>query len=517
MFDLKFLRPKNLVLGLATLIASACADTVTSPSGEYQVANKSASTKPRPPMQQRAMIDANGVTTLSVTSGSFAYFDANMNDFVPGAPALGALVHVHVKFCKNTYKDYGLHQFTANFHDRAAKSWIADAEAPSTPQYPDNLTHKQVNWDRSEASNILFGQGSANFKFTGIPADASLEVHYNVRMPDGKQYSIKTCTPVLPAPDLSVETVSWPTGAAAGVSTIFESAVNLAVFSSIPGTASCAIYENGLLLGKSLLVNAGQMCAVPLTFTQGGVHNLTVKLEDIGPADSNPNNNSATGTVIIRGGTPPTGGGEDPTTGPVIEMKVQTPKNILQLVDSTFVWTNGTRTASELQQQQGAPLIVIFPNMSFTGPTQIIVSASTDGTVLMNETTISGTGPCLNAASPTSSLSYSVSLCNDEGSSAATLMYTVNAAMTNTGYVHGSFKNYGPSITFNVSIINGGYKYTIPASTLTASMKFDYASPCGSGKEVQEACRLDGIYHWRAEGNGWLLPAAYVTGVPYTP
>lgn len=517
---MKFLRlslPKQLVIGLLTFVAAACADTVTSPAGDYRVAEKVAASRQKPEMQERAIIDGNGVTTVSVTSGSFAYFDANTNQFVPGSPALGVLNHVHVKFCKNSYKDYGLHQFSANFrYKQAAADKEFDGEIDS-PLDPDDAAHKQVNWDRSAAATTLQGGGEGSFRFTGIPAGASLEIHYVYRDAAGKNFSIKTCTDVIPAPDLGVETLAWPTGAAAGVATIFESAVNQVVFSTVPSSALCAIYENGVLLGKSAVVNAGQTCSVPLTFTQSGVHNLTVQLESISPSDFNLANNTATGQVIVRGGTPPPGGGDPSVSGPVLEMKVQTPKNILQLIDSTFTWSGDVRTASELHQEQGAPLIVIFPNMSFTGPTQIIVSASTDGRMLMNPTTISGTGPCLSGANPDASVSYSVSLCNDEGSSAATFMYTVNATTNSSGYTYGKFERYGATITFNVTIINGGFKYTIPASTLTATMKFDYASPCGSGLDVQNACRLNGTYNWRTEGNGWVTPAGFVTGVPYTP
>lgn len=505
--------PKHLVLGLITLVAAGCAETVTAPSANYQVANKVASAKPKPEMHERAIIDGNGLTTLYVTSGSFGYFDANSNQYVPGSPAIGVLNHVHVKFCKQSYKDYGLHQFSANFHYSTVKIDSEADDEVDSPLDPDDAAHKQVNWDRSAASSILKGTGEGSFKFTGIPLGASLEVHYNYRDAAGKNFSIKTCTDVIPAPDLGVETVSWPTGVAAGVPTVFESAVNLVTFSPVPSTALCAIYENGVLLGRSSVVNAGQMCSVSLTFTQGGVHNLTVTLENVSPADFNLANNSATGQVIVRSGTP--GGGGDPA--PVLEVKIQTPKNILQLIDSTFTWSGDVRTATELHQEQGAPLIVIFPNMSFTGPTQIIVSATTDGRVLMDPTTISGTGPCLSGANPTSAVSYSVSLCNDEGSSAATFMYTVNATTNSSGYTYGKFERYGSTITFNVTIINGGFKYTIPASALTATMKFDNASPCGAGTAVQDACRLDGTYNWRTEGSGWVTPAGFVTGVPYTP
>ncbi len=520
MYHLNFLRlrtPRNLVLGLVTLVAAACAETVTSPGPEFQITAGAASAKALPPMQERAVIDANRITTLSVTSGSFGYFDANSNVYSPPAPALGVLNHVHVKFCKDSYKDYGLKQFSANFHYSNVK---IDSEADNevdSPLDPDDAAHKQVNWDRSAASSILKGGGEGSFKFTGIPAGASLEVHYNYRDAAGKNFSIKTCTTVLAAPDLGVETVAWPTGAPAGVPTLFESAVNFMAFSSIPATASCAIYENGVLLGKSAVVNAGQMCPVTLTFTQAGVHNLTVKLEDIGPSDSNPTNNTATGQVIVRGGTPPPGGDGTPPGSTIIEARVQTPKTIRQWIDSTFVWTGTTRTASELHQEQGAPLVVIFPNISFTGPTQIIVSATTDGRVLQAPTTISGVGPCLGGTNATSAISYSVSLCNDEGSSAATLVYNINATTNSSGYTYGMFQPYGEAITFNVTIINGGLKYTLPGSMLTAAMKFDYSSPCGSGKAVQDACRINGTYSWRIEGNGWVTPASYVTGVPYTP
>ncbi len=522
MHNLNFRRLRTarpLFLGLVTLFAAACAETVTSPGADYQAISRNASAKVSPPMQERAIIDSKGLTTLSVTSGSFGYFDANANQFVPGAPALGVLNHVHVKFCKNTYKDYGLHQFSANFHYNSVKIDSEADDEPDSPLDPDDAAHKQVNWDRSAASSILKGGGEGSFKFTGIPAGASLEVHYNYRDASGKNFSIKTCTTVLVSPDLGVETVSWPSGVAAGVSTVFESAVNVLTFSTIPATARCAIYENGVLLGRSTIVNAGQMCSVALIFTQSGIHNLTVTLEDIGPSDSNLANNSATGQVIVRGGTPPPGGGggTTPPGSSIIEAHIQSPENILQLVDSTFVWTNGVRTSSELHQEQGAPLIIIFPNMAFTGPTQIIVSASTDGRSLMDPTTISGVGPCLSGANPTSAVSYSVSLCNDEGSSAATLVYTVNATTNSSGYTYGKFESYGSKITFNVTIINGGFKYTLPASTLTATTKFDYSSPCGSGQAVQNACRLSGLYSWRTGGNGWVTPAGYVTGVPYTP
>ncbi len=521
MYDLNFLRlrtPRSLVLGFVTLVAAACAETVTAPGAEYQVAARTASAKPKPPMHERAVIDANRITTLSVTSGSFGYFDANDNAFVPGSPAVGVLNHVHVKFCKMTYKDYGLHQFSANFHYNNVKIDSEADDEVDSPLDPDDAAHKQVNWDRSAASSILKGTGEGSFKFTGIPAGASLEVHYNYRDAAGKNFSIKTCTNVLGSPDLGVETVSWATGVAAGVPTVFESAVNLMAVSTIPATARCAIYENGVLLGKSTIVNAGQMCSVPLTFTQSGVHNLTVKLEDIGPSDSNPANNTATGLVIVSGGTPPPGGDDGtPPPGPVVEARVQAPKNILQLVDSTFTWVAGVRVASELHQQQGAPLIIIFPNTAFNGPTQIIISASTDGRSLMDETTISGTGPCLSGSNPTSAVSYPLSLCNEEGSSSATFLYTVNATKNSSGYSYGNFVRYGSAITFNVTIINGGFKYTIPASSLTAAMKFDYSSPCGSGQDVLNSCRVTGLYNWRTEGNGWLAPASYVTGVPYTP
>lgn len=521
MYRLNFLRlrsPRHLVLGLVTLVAGACAETVTAPSAEYQVAGRTASVRVKPPMHERAIIDANGMTTLSVTSGSFGYFDANDNQFVPGSPAVGVLNHVHVKFCKMTYKDYGLHQFSANFHYNTVKIDSEADDEVDSPLDPDDAAHKQVNWDRSAASSILKGTGEGSFKFTGIPAGASLKVHYNYRDAAGKNFSVKTCTDVLPSPDLGVETVSWATGVAAGVSTVFQSAVNLMAVSTVPASASCAIYENGVLLGKSSIVNAGQMCSVPLTFTQSGVHNLTVKLEDIGPSDSNPANNTATGQVIVSGGTPPPGIGDgSPPPGPVVEARIQTPKNILQLVDSTFSWVDGVRVASNLNQQQGAPLIIIFPNMAFNGPTQIIVSATTDGRSLMDATTISGTGPCLSGANPTPDVSYTVSLCNDEGSSSATFFYTVNATKNSSGYSYGKFERYGSTITFNVTIINGGFKYTVPGSALTATMKFDYSSPCGTGQDVQSACRVNGVYNWRTEGNGWLSPATYVTGVPYTP
>lgn len=510
----------------------ACAEPLAPPTAAFDLVASAdkleASRLPDPVMMQQAIIDGKGVTTLSVTSGTFAYFDQAHMVPVSAVPGPGVLNHVHVKFCKDTYKDYGLHQFSANFDykpdsrdDQQVHSQGDDNEQDSRDESNDRQ-HQQVNWDRSHESSILTGTGDASIQFTGIPAGASLEVHYNYTAPNRKQYSITNCTPVLPAPDLTIETVGWPASIQTGVPTVFTSAIGVAAGSStVPATASCAIYDNGKLLGKSPIINVssvnGADCNVTVTLSVAGSHTLEVRIQDISPSDFNLTNNSASGTVGVGGG-----GGSGSGSGPYVPVQIFDPPTVWQSIDTTFDKSGPTPVWTAWNKSQGAKLIMNFPFTSFQGPTSIIVSSVTDGRVIQAATTVSGTGPCFTGTGG-DPVAYSVTLCNETlggvVSDDAILTYQVNATVNSSNNLAGTFVPYGSQITYTITIINGGYKYVIPATALTTSITAVNQTPCGDNIAFS-ACALSSTsssstYRVRSDGGHWLNVISGITGVTY--
>lgn len=508
---------KRILLSLVAVAVAACAEPLTPRSDSFDVVGNRASAKPRPPIQERAIIDGTGMTTLSVTSGSFAYFDESTRENVPAIPATGVLNHVHVKFCKNTYKDYGLNQFSANFHYSNVKIDSEADDEPDSPLDPDDKAHKQVNWDRSAASTILKGGGDGSFKFTGIPAGASLEVHYNYRDASGKNYSIKTCTTVLNAPDLAVEIVDWPSAVRANVPVVLTSNISVVSSSSVPATARCAIYENGVLLGKSTVINvssrSGEYCIVTTTFSVGGTHNLQVRIEDIYPSDFVLTNNFANGSLSVAGGT--VGGGGDGgggQTGPSVPIVISDP-TVWQGRVEMISKVAGVSVVNSWEDSQGAKLIVRLPFTTFAGPTSVTVSATTDGQVLLPVKTVSGNGPCV-SGQEFEAYSYSIQLCS-EGEDTY-LLFQVNATRNSANRLAGTFVPYGSQITFNVSITSGGYKYSFPAGVLTTTVPAAISqTPCGT--MLASLCPLSGEYRLRSDADAWLEHITSLTGVPYTP
>ncbi len=505
---------KRILLSLVAVAVAACAEPLTPGADSFDVVGTRASVNQRPPMQERAIIDGKGITTLSVTSGSFAYFDESTRENVPAIPATGVLNHVHVKFCKPMYKDYGLNQFSANFHYSTVKIDSEADDEVDSPLDPDDRAHKQVNWDRSAASTILKGGGDGSFKFTGIPAGASLEVHYNYRDASGKNYSIKTCITVLKAPDLAVEIVDWPSAVRANVPVVLTSNISVVSSSSVPATARCAIYENGVLLGKSPVINvssrSGEYCTVTVSFAVGGTHNLQVRIEDIGPSDFVLTNNFANGSLSVAGGT--VGGGGGGQTGPSVPVQIFDPtvwqgrvENISKLA--------GVSVLNSWEDSQGAKLIVRLPFTAFAGPTSVTVSATTDGRVLLPAKTVSGTGPCV-SGQEFEAYSYSVQLCA-EGEDTY-LLFQVNASKNSANRLAGTFVSYGSQITYNVSITSGGYKYSFPAGALTTSVPAAISqTPCGT--MLATLCALSGEYRLRSDADSWLESVTSIVGVPYTP
>lgn len=470
--------------------ALACSDQVLGPDSGVVIqragtmASSAAYTKHKKStddIDARASTLLNGKTWLEISTGTLPWVDGVGNVIV--VPGLGTLSKVHVKFCKD-YKSLGVHQFSANFSYKAAAIDKEPDNEPDSPLDPDDKTHAQVNWDRSATHTTLDGSDHTKIAFTGIPDGAELELQVHYTYPDDKKpgtfknYEIKFCVPVERAPDIGFTTAIGGTQGRTDASTNFGYAVDVINSTSIPVSAQCAVYVDGVFYARSevwtLSSQISHDCIFPIQFVTGGQHTLRFVIENADPGDFDPSNNEVTRVVqvadllsgIISARFNPT----------IIENVITKVSNDVKYTPDRATDPVGVPLPSQTTKtfDQSSVLTIDF-DRQFTLPVRFElsqVSNTATGSVLIHSITTQ-INSCIQQVTGITPVGFGVTFCNTAGGT-STLTYRTNAkaSLNQRGEYFpttGTFVPYGTSITYNVKFTTADGK--IYSTTLTTSIR----------------------------------------------
>ncbi|HEU4560784.1 MAG TPA: hypothetical protein VFS20_23230, partial [Longimicrobium sp.] len=233
---------------------------------------------------------------------------------------------------------------------------------------------------RTHNHNKLSGGGTATFSYPGLARGSALQVQANVSEP--KRTAVVTVTETVRLrPDLRVG-LEAPANAAAGVPVTI-----LATLSEGNGDmgarSDCVLYVDGAEADRArgIWVDAGDevSCAFSHTFTSEGDHNLRVAAEGVNPADFDPANNAAEGTIRV--------GGERERRFSYYASAEDFREQSVQLDSSWTIYDDGRRTLNvqtltQTTRTQNAQLNGWTPHGLSMAATQIRVSQSTGGAVV---------------------------------------------------------------------------------------------------------------------------------------
>lgn len=464
----------------------------------------------------RAATLLNGKTWLEVSTGTLPWVDEVGN--VISVPGLGTLRKVHVKFCKD-YKSLGVHQFSANFIYRNDAIDKEPDNEPDSPVDTDDAAHKQVNWDRSARRTTLDGSDRTKIAFTGIPAGTELELQVLYTYPDEKKpgtyknYEIKFCVPVESAPDIGFTAAIGGTQGRTDVPTNFGYSMDVMNSTSIPVSAQCAVYVDGVFYARSavwtLSTQISQECVFAIQFATGGEHTLRFVIENANPGDYDPSNNEVTRVVqvadvlsgIISARLNPT----------IIENVITKVSNDVIYVPDRATDPVGTQVPSQTTKtlDQSSILTANF-DRQFTFPVKFEVSQVTtapSGTRLIHSITATING-CLNSYTAILPIGFGLTFCNTASGSTLTYRTNAKASINPNGQYYpetGTFISYGESITYNVKFTTAeGKVYTTTITTPIRTIVEDKAaSPtCETPFGGKQLCHYGSVNEIRRDGVG---------------
>jgi len=148
--------------------------------------------------------------------------------------------------------------------------------------------------------NNLSGGGTATFSYPGLPRGRALQVQANVA--EAKRTAVVTVTETVHLrPDLRIR-LEAPAGATVDVPVTLLATVSEGN-GDVGARTDCVLYVDGAEADRArgVWVDAGDAvsCAFLHTFAAVGDHLLRVAAEGVTPADFDPSNNSADGTIHV--------------------------------------------------------------------------------------------------------------------------------------------------------------------------------------------------------------------------
>lgn len=347
---------RGIALAALALLAAACSDDLTAPARPpaegVRAAASAAGTHPRfvanavkyrdagakpatgrsgsSSLAVRALLGIDGVTQLEVTTGSFDGSSA----------ATSPLAKVQVK------------QLDAG-----------------------GRVLRTVN------HNNLSGGGTATFSYTGLARGQTLQVQGNVSEP--KRTAVVTVTaPVHLRPDLRVS-LEAPANATTGVPVTLLATVS-EENGDVGARTDCVLYVDGVEADRArgIWVDAGDevSCAFLHTFASDGDHHLRVAAAPVSPADFDPSNNAAEGTIRVGAQQ------RDRRFSWYASVQDQLTQSV-QLDSSWTIYDDGRRTLNvqtlnQTTRAQNAQINGSTPYGITMAATQVRVSQSTGGVVV---------------------------------------------------------------------------------------------------------------------------------------
>lgn len=225
--------------------------------------------------------------------------------------------------------------------------------------------------------NNLSGGATATFSYTGLPRGRALQVQANVA--EAKRTAVVTVTAAVRLrPDLRVS-LDAPQNAAPGVPVTLLATVREGN-GEVGARTDCVLYVDGAEVDRAVAiwVDAGDpvTCAFSHTFAAEGDHALRVAAERVSPADFDPTNNAAVGTIHV---------GAQRTVQLSYYASVQDEREQSAQLDSSWsIYDDGRRTLTvqtltQTTRTQNAQLIGATPHGITMAATQVRVSQSTAG------------------------------------------------------------------------------------------------------------------------------------------
>jgi hypothetical protein len=488
--------------GLVAIFMAACTEPATSPDA-VAIRNVSAAAKGVDASARAIQSSATGYTNLEVTLGDFPSISPT-GEIITGTLPGASLKKVHVKFCKESYKDFGVHQFSANFYYKEnAVDKEPDGE-PDSPADPDDKAKKEVNWDRSAHYTTLNGTGYVKIPFTGIPLGASLEVQVqyrkNVVKNDGKvetkTYEEKFCVTVDPALRIGIERVDGPPNGNLGFTAEYRGLIDVTASGSDAVTmAACLVTVDGAPAATTPAVpissNVANWCRTDLTFASAGPHvvRFTVIPGDgsvvgASSADVDPAATFVETTVMVGSGD---------VAGAPIAFALS--PNVVETIDSTRVTDTAVYSPTD-HRFLGEEVHVVYDQSStlntvisrtFTNNVRFIVRQTTQyGNGLIYEInradfTLTAAQICGAAFTGRGASWYDIRIFCDPGAGTTTVTYRTRGTAdyrTASGYVPGTgtFRSYGQKITYEVSMEYLGYRYRLDTSPTQPNIVTDIVS-----------------------------------------
>jgi hypothetical protein len=254
-------------------------------------------------------------------------------------------------------------------------------EAPSTASSP--LAKVQVKLaagggvQRTLNYNNLSGGGTATFSYPGLARGSALQVQANVS--EAKRTAVVTVSEAVHLrPDLRV-VLQAPTDAMMGVPVTLLATVSEGN-GDVGARTDCVLYVDGAEAdrARAIWVDAGDevSCAFSHTFASEGDHTLRVAAEGVNPADFDPSNNAGEGTIRV--------GGQRDRQFSYYASAEDYREQSVQLDSSWTIYDDGRRTLNvqtltQTTRTQSAQLNGWTPHGVSRAATQIRVSQSTNG------------------------------------------------------------------------------------------------------------------------------------------
>ncbi|HET7230723.1 MAG TPA: hypothetical protein VFJ16_12015 [Longimicrobium sp.] len=237
---------------------------------------------------------------------------------------------------------------------------------------------------RTTNYNNLPGGGTASFTYTGLARGQKLQVQANVAEP--KRNAVVTVTEsVHLRPDLRV-LLNTPSDATVNVPVTLLATVSEGN-GDVGARTDCVLYVDGVQVDRAaaIWVDAGDQvtCAFLYTFATEGDKQLRVAAEAVNPADFDPSNNSAAGTIHV-------GTGHDREFSYYASAEDYREESV-QLDSAWSIYDDGRRTLNEQRlttttRTQNGQINGWTPHGLSMAGTQIRVSQSTGGVVVHSAT-----------------------------------------------------------------------------------------------------------------------------------
>ncbi|HET7464045.1 MAG TPA: hypothetical protein VFJ82_22505 [Longimicrobium sp.] len=228
--------------------------------------------------------------------------------------------------------------------------------------------------------NNLSGGGTATFSYTGLARGQKLQVQANVSEP--KRTAVVTVTEAVRLrPDLRVR-LEAPADAMVGVPVTLLATVSEGN-GDVGARTDCVLYVDGVEAdrARAIWVDAGDQvtCAFLHTFASAGDHALRVAAENVSPADFDPANNVAEGTIHV--------GAQRDRRFSYYASAEDYREQSVQLDSAWNLYDDGRRTLNvqtltQTTRTQNAQLNGWTPHGVSRAATQIRVSQSTGGVVV---------------------------------------------------------------------------------------------------------------------------------------